>query len=155
MFQANPLNVFQWKIILFGLNPLSEIEVQKVKIPEVEIQPIEVGAGPYDEKFSGKIKVGDLECEKLKVGITGQFDPVYQWFQSAMDYTFGAKPPAVYKKSGQLILVGADMITKLKVYEMTGVFPKKLSYSDLDLKGNEVFMEKIIFSVTKFKEITI
>lgn len=150
---ANPLNVFSWKIVLFGLNPLSEIEVQKVKVPELEIEEIEVGAGVHNEKYPGKIKVSDLECENLKVGILGQLDPIYQWFKTAQDYQLGSQPPLVYRKNGQLILKGPDLVSNLKVWEFAGLWPKKITLPDLDLKANELYLEKITFSVSKMVQI--
>lgn len=150
---GNPLNTFSWKILLFGLNPLSEIEVQKVKVPELEIEELEVGAGVYNEKFPGKLKVSDLECENLKVGITGQLDPVYQWLTSCQDFRFGSQPPMVYRKKGQLFLKAPDLLSNLKIWEFSSVWPKKISLPELDLKANELYLEKITFSVSKMVQL--
>lgn len=153
MLQGNPLNTFQWKLVLFGTNPLSEIEIQKVTPPSLEIQPIEVGAGTHNIEYPGKIKVGDLVCEGLKIGITGLIDPIYQWLKSCQDFDLGSMPPLTYRKSGQLILLGSDLITRVKMWEMSEVWPKKFELPELDLKANELYIEKITFSVRKFKQI--
>lgn len=152
--QGNPLNTFQWRLIIPGLNVISEIEVQKAKVPSLENQPIEVGAGTHNIEYPGKIKTGDLEIEMLKVGILGAADPIYQWFMSCMDYELGTLvQPAGYRKSGQLVLLGADLLTKLAIYEFTELWPKKLEMPELDLKGNELYIEKVVFSVRKFKKV--
>ena len=152
---GNPLNTFQFKLLIFGLNPISEIEVQKVKFPSNEIQEIEVGGGTENLKYPGKIKVGDLEIEKLKVGLVGQVDPIYQWFKDAQNFSFGSKNPLQYRKQGQLWLLAPDMITKLQVWEIKEIWPKKIEGSDLDLKANELFIEKVTFSVRRFEAVVL
>ncbi|MCU0439362.1 MAG: phage tail protein [Raineya sp.] len=153
--QGNPLNTFQFKLLIFGLNPLSEIEVQKVKTPTKEISEIEVGAGTETLKYPGKIKVGDLEIEKLKVSVVGAIDPIYQWFNDAQNYGFGSKSPLSYRKQGQLWLLAADMVTKLQVWEIKEIWPKKIEGSDLDLKANELYIDKVTFSVRRFEPVII
>src|SRR6478736_7864227 len=104
----DPKKVFQFGFLAAGLNPF---EVQKVDIPDFEIEVVEHGDTNYDVKTGGRIKFGDVTLEKLRPmsGGRGRTNWIWDWIQSIVDTDFGSIGNSFfYKRNNDIVQYNYD-----------------------------------------------
>ena len=133
---------FQFLLEIDGVPALT---IQKVQLPEIEVEEVSHSVGAYDVKTAGRISVGDLVCEKLMV-----YDPLndwaWRWLRQAQDFGIGGLLPDSYRKEGRLVLLQPDLQTILQTYELGKTWVKKVATADLDESSSENIIETVTFS---------
>lgn len=118
---------FNFRIEINGLN---QFEVQKITLPEIEIDKVEHGDTNRLIKTAGMIKLGDLKLEKL-VRLPGSDLWAWQWLTSAQDMTFGTGNLAnVYKRSIVIREMSPTGLGILNSWIIDGAWVSKISQSD-------------------------
>jgi phage tail-like protein len=146
---GNILKSYDWILELDGLPKFS---IQKVTLPEIEIEEVMHSMGVYDEKTPGRIKTTDLVCEKIM-----PFEDIEDWawkmLNDAQSYALGGKLPGNFRTSARLVLTQPDAVTFVKQYVMENIWVKKIATSDLDKSSSENIIETVTFSVSRFRKV--
>lgn len=141
---SNPRKAFKFIVEVNGLN---QFEVQKVTLPETEIEEVKHGDANRDVKTPGRVMVGDMVFEKLRP-LPGSDLWAWEWFNACQNMQTGG---------GELPINVWQMII-IKEMDNTGlitanswvceeVWPKKISATELDRNASENLIETITFSV--------
>lgn len=141
---VNPRKKFNWSIEFEGLEPAL---AQKVTLPELSIEEATHGAANIMIKTGGMVTVGEMEVNKLMF-MNKNEAWAYNWFKQVSNHELGTMGvPAQYKRSGYVIHYQPNMTTILEKWQLTGVWPKQLSFEELDRTSSENLVEKITFAV--------
>ena len=130
-----------------------KFSMQKVTLPEIEIEETLHSAGSYEEKTPGRLKVSDLVCEKFMAYGDPTENWAWEWLLQVQNYELGNLVPANTAKNARLIAYQDDALTIAKIYELGKIWPKKIATGDFDKTSSDNVMETVTFSVTKFKKI--
>jgi phage tail-like protein len=143
---ANARKVFQFIVEVAGVN---QFEIQKVTLPEVEIEKVAHGDTNHDIKTAGRIMIGDMTWEKIRpLPQSDRF--AWDWLMLAQNQLLGG---------GQLSL-GYKRIVIIKEMDTTGavavnrwfcegVWVTKVSQSDMDRLASDNIVETITLSVDR------
>lgn len=147
---SNPSKVFQFNIIIPGLNPFL---CQKVNSPDVEFDITEHGDTNHLIKTAGLKKVGQLTIEKISSNT--QLDLFAAQWQGLIGsfLTGGGVIPTIYKKDIVIQQTGPDRVTVTKTWLCKGCWPQKRNGVDFDRKSSDNSIEKIEFCVDTILEI--
>lgn len=147
---SNPSKVFQFNIIIPGLNPFL---CQKVSAPDVEFDIAEHGETIGLIKTAGLKKVGQLTVEKI-FSSTDLDLFCYAW-QSLIGSNIlgGGLIPSIYKKNIVIQQLGPDRITVVKTWLCRGAWPQKRNGIDFDRKSSDNSIEQIEFCVDSVDEV--
>lgn len=141
---ANPRKQFQFRISIPGINPFL---VQKVRMPDVEVEVIEHGDTNFDVKTGGRKKVGMLSIEKLAPA-DGLDDSLWQWIHSIQNTaTGGGAFPSQYKSWILIEELSTDGVTSIRRQELEGCWPSKINGIELDRASSGNTIESIDFAV--------
>jgi phage tail-like protein len=149
MISGKVIKQFQYLLRIDGIPAFS---IQKLTTPDVEVEETLHSVGVYDEKTAGRIKVGDLVCERVMVYGDPQENLAWQWFMTVQNYEGGGLLPNVYRRQGELLYLAPDLVTILHTYELGNIWPKKIAGQELDRASSDNIMEEITFSVDKFRK---
>lgn len=140
---AHTRKSFQFRIELSGVD---QFEVQKVTLPEIEIDAVEHGDTNRVIKTPGMIKTGDLVFEKVRpLG-----NDMYAWDRLSMaqnPLTGGGELPIVVKHPIIIKEMDTTGMVTLNKWVCSGCWIKKISSSDLDRTSSDNIIETITFSV--------
>jgi phage tail-like protein len=139
----NPLKKFAYKVIVAGLETAL---VQKVKMPDQEVDVVKHGNYNMDVATAGKLKYGDLTLDKLVSadGITDLW--AWSWLMTVQNpIGLGGVAP-VYKQTVIVQLIGPDGVSIKRQWMVEGAFVKKVEGEDLDAMSSENIIEKVVLS---------
>lgn len=141
---ANTRKVFNFVVEVDGLN---QFEVQKITLPETEIEATEHGDTNHAVKTAGRVIIGDLVFEKLRpLPTTDRW--AWNWLKLAQNTkTGGGQLPVNYKKTIVIKEMSTDNITTVNSWILEGVWPKKIGQADFDRMSSDNIIETITFSV--------
>lgn len=144
---ANALKVFKFVIEVDGLE---QFLVQKIDLPELEIDSTEHGAENYKVKTPGMINVSDLTLEKLK--FANQADNwAHEWLQQAQNIeTGGGQTVDVFKRDLIVRELSEDGSTTIYTHVLEGAWCKKVSQNSFDRTSSDNVMETVVISVDKY-----
>lgn len=147
---ANTRKSFNFKIEVDGVD---QFEVQKVDIPEVELDSVEHGDINYSVKTAGRVKVGDLVLEKIKP-IPGSDSWAWDWLRSAQSQLAGGGLlPLAYKRILTIKEMDTTGLITLNRYICTGCWVKKVKTSTLDRTSSDNLIETITLSVDTIEKL--
>ncbi|MFT4924926.1 MAG: phage tail-like protein [Phenylobacterium sp.] len=132
--EAYPIPVFQYMVVIEGMNPMAFSEVSGLNI---EVEPI-----TYKDGMSHKEGViympGNRTAVKmtLKKGITKKSDELYQWISSI-------SLNSVEKCNVTVSLLSPDGQTPVVSWQVDNAFPTKLEGPSFSATSNEVAFESI------------
>lgn len=149
VIQGRITKKFQFVLLFEGIPTLT---MQKVTPPDVEINEIIHSVGLYNQKSPGKMKVGDLTCEKIMSVLDPNDDWIWKWFGRVQNFQGTALDPN-FAKSGELRLLDADMVTISRAWALDYVWPKKIPGVELDSLSDENIIEQVVFSVSRYEPI--
>lgn len=137
---VNPRKKFPWALEFAGLEPAL---VQKVKLPELEVDVAEHGAGNINIKTGGKVKVGDIELSKLMFQNKNE-RWAYDWMKLVSNVEVGTMGvPSEYKRNGYIIQYAPDLESVLEKWQVFGAFPRKVSQEEWDKSSSENLIEVV------------
>ena len=142
----NPRKKFLFSIS-FPKHPLNTYLCQKCDLPDISVDQVEHGDINRDVKTAGRVKVGNLKIEKLKV--TSASDTwIWDWLFSAQDHIQGGGlVPSDYWETMVVNELAEDGTTILNTWYNEEVWPTKIEGLDFDRTASENTIEKIEFSV--------
>lgn len=144
----NPRKQFQFGISVVGA-PVDEFLVQKIKLPDWEVNQDEHGDSNHLIKTGGMVMVGVLNLEKISPA-TAPDNWVYNWIRQVQNvYTGGGDLPAVYKRVIEVFQYALDGNTIINSWVFDGVWPTKINGVDLTRVDSGNTIENIDFSVDK------
>lgn len=113
------------------------------KVEEVE-ETYTTSTGPNTRKYPGKTTYEDIT---LKRAFTSNME-LWKWMQGIADET---SAHTFEPKTGTIsILDQAD--SPIRTYSIRGVFPKKITMSDLDAGKTEDITEELVLAIEHFEE---
>ena len=141
---ANPAKVLNF---IIEINGIDSMEVQKVSLPETEIESVEHGGANSKIKTAGMVVIGDCTLEKLKpIPVTG--DSAWNWFKQAQDTKKGGGQLSnVYKKIVVIKEMYPNNTATARRWILDGAWIKKISQSDLDRNSSDNIIETCVLSV--------
>lgn len=143
---ANPRKVFNFRVEIEGVD---QWEIQKVTVPEIEIEAVEHGDANFSVKTAGRITVGDLVMEKLRP-LPASDVWAWMWLQDAQNIqTGGGKLQANVNRNIVIKEMSTDGVTTVNRWFCEGSWVKKISQSDFDRATSDNIIETVTFSVDK------
>jgi phage tail-like protein len=149
---ANPRKKFNWSIQI-SPDPINPFQFQKVTVPEITVEQTEHGDTNHDIKTGGRVKYGNMTCEKLSP--SNESDAyLFHWIDSIQSAMLGGGiPPALYKKTITVFEYAEDGVTVLNTWFATGVWPCKINGLDLDRNSSDNTIETVEFSVDVIQKV--
>lgn len=147
---ANPRKVFQFKI---EINGVDQFEVQTVDLPERELDSVSHGDTNHDIKTAGRLKVGDLVLEKLRLSDTADTWAA-NWMKQAQNFVTGGGLLPIQLKD--IIIVkemNAQGTQAVATHIMYGCWVKKIKKSKLDRNSSDNMLDTVTLSVDKYEEL--
>lgn len=142
----NPRKGFNYSISFTG-HPINSYLVQKVTLPDVEIEQVAHGDTNHDIKTAGRVTIGNLILEKLCT-TSGSDTWLHDWLLACQDSKLGGgNIPDVYKQTCIVSELAEDGISILNTHIYEGVWPCKITGIDLDRNTSDNIIEKAEFSV--------
>lgn len=143
---ANTRKVFNFVVEIGGVN---QFEIQKVTLPEVEIEKVEHGDTNHSIKTAGRITFGDMTFEKLRPLPTAD-SFAWQWLTSAQDALTGGGNLALgYKRIVVIKEMDTTGLVAVNRWICEGCWVTKISQSDMDRQASDNVMETIALSVDR------
>lgn len=143
---SDPKKHFNFTIRVAGLN---EWLVQKLTIPDHEIDVVEHGDTNFIVKTGGIIKFGNVMVEKISPA-TFPDNFIWTWIRQVQDALIGGgQLPSVYKRTGDAIHFSNDNITPTDIWTLEGLWPCKINGIELARATSENTIESIEFCVDR------
>lgn len=147
---ANTRKVFNFIVEIAGIN---QFEIQKVTLPEVEVEKVEHGDTNHSIKTAGRITFGDLVLEKIRP--LPQAD-VWAWTwltQSQNAITGGGLLPINFKRT--IVVKEMDNTGNVAVnrWICEGCWVTKVAQSDFDRMSSDNIVETITLNVDKVQRV--
>lgn len=141
---ADTAKVFNFVVEVLGVN---QFEIQKVTLPDMEIEAVKHGDTNHDIKTAGRVTVGDMVWEKLNpLPVPDSF--AHDWLTRAQDLILGGgQLAATYKQTVVVKLMDSTGLVAVKRWLCTGCWISKLSHSDLDRMSSDNMIQSITLSV--------
>ena len=131
MARDDPFRNFKFRVEIDGV---AEAAFSEVAIGETTTEAIDYREGtepPHVRKLPGMVKYGNIT---LKRGVTDS-QVIYQWHKDILDGKIGDK-----RKSVTIVVIDEAGKDKAR-FVVSECWPTKYDPSDLNGKGNEVFIE--------------
>jgi phage tail-like protein len=149
---ANPRKKFNWSIQI-SPDPINPFLFQKVEMPESTITQDEHGDTNHNIKTAGKVDYPNIRAEKLMSSRSGD-NYMWSWHDTCQSSVIGGgATPDIYKKTIIVTELAEDGATVLNTWIAEGVWPCKLSPSELVRTDSGNAIEAIEFSVDKLQRI--
>lgn len=147
---ANTRKVFNFRVEIAGMD---QWEIQKVTLPEVEIEAVEHGDTNHKVKTAGMVTVGDLVFEKLRP-LPSSDNWAWNWLNQAQDMALGGgQLPINFKQTIVLKEMDNTGNSTLNRWVCEGCWVKKISQSDFDRAASDNIIETITLSVDRVRRI--
>lgn len=142
----NPRKKFLFSLV-FPKHPINPYLCQKCTLPDIEIDEVTHGDINRDVKTAGRVIVGKLIVEKLKV-TSGSDTWVWDWLFSCEDMILGGGlVPSDYWETMIVNELAEDGSTVLNTHVLDEVWPSKIDGLEFDRTASENTIEHIEFSV--------
>lgn len=147
---ANTRKVFNFRVEILGMD---QWELQKVTLPEVEIEAVEHGDTNHSVKTAGRVTVGDLVFEKLRP-LPSADNWAWNWLNQAQDMMIGGgQLPINFKQTIVVKEMDNTGTATLNRWVCEGCWVKKISQSDFDRTSSDNIIETITLSVDRVRRI--
>ena len=146
--KISPRKGFNFQISFVGY-PYEPFLVQKVNLPDKEIEVAEHSEGNHDVKTGGRIKVSNLTLENIMRTTNNQEALFFwEWMESVQSADLnGGLEPAAYYRTIIIKEVGTNGKTPINTWVYEEVFPVKANGLTLDRKSSDNTIESIELSV--------
>ena len=149
---ANPRKKFNFSIQI-SPDPINPFLFQKVNLPDIEIEQDTHGDSNHDIKTAGRVTYGNITCDKLMSSNQGD-TYIWAWLDSCQSSVLGGGlPPALYKKTIEIVEYAEDGISQLNRWIAIGAWPCKLNGMELDRSSSGNTIESIEFCIDKLTKI--
>lgn len=148
----NPRKKFNFSISI-APDPIDPFLVQKVQIPEREVEVVEHGDTNHDIKTGGRVKFGMLTLEKIST--TSGADTYFEdWMASIADPLLGGGlVPDQYKRIMTITELAEDGVTPLNTWVCTGCWPSKRNSIDLSRTESDNTIESLEICVDTVEKV--
>jgi hypothetical protein len=145
-YVPNPRKVFQFSIILEGLDPFL---CQEVEMPDIEVEAVEHGDTNHDIKTAGRVKVGMIKLKKLLVADAPD-NLFFNWMKDCQNvFTGGGLTPYLYKRNAWIDEYATDGTSLINSNFYEGVWPTKRSAISLSRTASENTIEELELCVDR------
>lgn len=142
----NPRKKFLFSIS-FPKHPVNTYLCQKCDLPDITVDQVEHGDINRDVKTAGRVKIGNMKVDKLKV-TSGSDTWILDWLFSCQDHLLGGGlVPSDYWETAIVNELAEDGTTVLNTWHLEEVWPTKIDGINFDRTASENTVEKIEFSV--------
>ena len=142
----NPRKKFLFSIS-FPKHPVNTYLCQKCDLPDITVDQVEHGDINRDVKTAGRVKVGNMKVDNLKV-TSGSDTWIWDWLFSCQDHILGGGlVPSDYWETAIVNELAEDGTTVLNTWHLEEVWPTKIDGINFDRTASENTIEKIEFSV--------
>lgn len=143
---TNPRKGFNF-VISFPGYPFEPILAQKVTTPDIDIEQTEHSEGIYSVKTGGRIKIGNVNIDKI--ARTTESDSFFtSWAQQVADPVVnGGILPDAYKRSCVIDEVAENGVTVIDRHVYLGVWPTKLNGKELNRMSSDNTVQSVELSV--------
>lgn len=149
---ANPRKKFNWSIQI-SPDPLNPFLFQKVEMPESSIAQDEHGDTNHSIKTAGRVEYANIRAEKLMSSRSGD-NYMWSWHDTCQSSVIGGGAiPDVYKKTIIVTELAEDGVTVLNTWMAFGVWPCKVTPTELSRTDSGNAIETIEFSVDKLQRV--
>jgi hypothetical protein len=144
MAKISPRKLFNFTIYFPEL-PYEPFLVQKVNLPDSEVEIAEHSEGNHDIKTGGRVKVGNITLENIMRSTAGTESMMFwDWKNLVADpFLNGGAEPALYYKTMVVKEYGTNGVTVINEWVCTEVFPIKINGLPLDRKSSENTVENV------------
>jgi len=147
MAKISPRKLFNFSISFPGF-PYEPFLVQKVSLPDTEVEVAEHSEGIHDVKTGGRIKVGNVTIDNIMrttLGYESLF--FWEWKNLVADaWLNGGVEPSAYYRTMIVKEHGVDGKTVINQWICTECFPIKINGLPLDRKSSDNTTETIELS---------
>lgn len=141
---ANTRKVFNFRVEVDGVD---QFEIQKVTLPEIEIEATEHGDVNYKVKTAGMVVIGDMTFEKVK-RLPASDTTLWDWMTQAQSIVAGGGLLALgYKRNVVIKEMDSTGLNTVNSYALGGVWVKKIANSDFDRASSDNSIETATLSV--------
>lgn len=129
---------------------IDQYYIQELTLPDRELGEVMHGGlvNEPDSKTPGKQKIGDMVAKKC-APVAGPDNFASTWMELAR---LGRAES--YRRNITVREIGEDGFSTVAVYEMIGVWPKKIGGRQYKREGDgELILEEVTFSVKDFKQV--
>lgn len=143
---ANTRKVFNFRVEILGLN---QFEIQKVTLPEIEVEKVEHGDTNHSIKTAGRVTVGDMVWEKLRPLPTPD-NFAWTWLQQAQNIMSGGGQLSTgYKRNVVIKEMDTTGTITVNKWMCEGTWVTKLGQADMDRQASDNIIETITLSVDR------
>lgn len=149
---SNPRKKFAYTIQIAPI-PINPFLVQKVTIPEIEVETTAHGDTNHDINTAGRVRYGKLKLEKIET-TSGADNYFFDWISSAQDVIIGGgNIPNFYKRIITISELAEDGTSVLNTWICKGAFPNKINEQELDRMSSDNTIESIELTVDKVEKL--
>lgn len=150
MAKISPRKEFNFKVY-FPLYAIEPFLVQKVTLPDVEIDAVPHSEGNYDVKTAGRTKVGTITLENILRSTAGtEASFFWDWNNMAQDmYLGGGVEPAGYYRTMIVEELGTDGASVINRWICEETWPHKIGGQKHDRKSSDNTVETVELSVNR------
>lgn len=142
---SNPRKDFNFSIQIVQA-PINPFLVQKVTLPEINVNVAKHGDTNHDIKTGGRVEYGDIEIEKIMT-TSGADNYFYDWASSVQDTLIGGGlVPDQYKRTIIITELAEDGTSILNSWVARGCFPVKINGQELNRMSSENSLERLSIS---------
>ena len=147
---ANARKSFNFVVEIDGID---QFEVQKITLPETTVEQVEHGDVNYSVKTAGRVIIGNMTFEKLK-RLPNSDTSAWDWLRNAQSQLAGGGLLAEnYKKIVTVKEMDSTGKVTINRHILTGVWPTKISQSDLDRNESSNIIQTVEFSVDTYEQL--
>ena len=147
---ANTRKVFNFRVEIAGVD---QFEIQKVTLPEYEVESVEHGDVNYKVKTAGMVSISDMTFEKVK-RLPGSDIDIWTWLTSAQSITAGGGLLSVgYKRVVVIKEMDPTGLNTVNSYVLGGCWVKKVANSDFDRTSSDNSIETVTLSVDTMEKL--
>ena len=148
----NPRKKFNWSIQFAPYVGLP-FQVQKVTLPDIDIEQDLHGDKNRDIKTAGRVSIGNLTLEKILSSSDGD-NMIWMWAETCQSALLGGGlPPSEYKGTATITEFSENGTTVLNTWQLFGVWPTKINGLDLNRMESGNTIESVEFSVDSMAKI--
>lgn len=143
------MSVVAKKRFVLEINGIPQYYAQKVTPPEKNFGETKYSIGRREKKLpSGSFTVSDMTVEGLFFS-----DQVEDFAKEKINKIIQGVAPLQLMEFGRLIILDANFIKPIGIFELTEVWVKQYKLGELDLNSDDPIMESLVFSVGDFQKI--
>lgn len=141
----NARKVFNYEVEINGLN---QFEVQKLTLPDINIEQVEHGDANHKIKTPGMVTVGNCTLEKIK-RLPGADNWAWNWLRDAQNMNTGTGTLASGHKMTLIVRERTPTGLSANYWLLEGCWVCRISQSDFSRTDSENIIQTVEISVDR------